>query len=584
MNGNSLFDEGTDVVLPGIQVKLTGTTSTGAAVDTAVTTDDQGRARATMRAGDYTATIVNPPAGMTQVTPNAGDDALDSDFDGGTATFTVTSRETTARDGGFFVPMGTFLADKAITGDAAGLVPADTEFTLDYSYPAGAGYPAGSGTLVVTADGTQVESPQIPVGAVVRITEQAPAPIAGTEWGAPEYSSENVTITNGSQLAEFTVTNPISIQYGTFSAKKAVTGETAGIVPGDTEFTLNYSYPAGPGYEAGAGSLTLTADGTPVTSPEIPVGAVVTLEEATPAPVENAEWQRPVLSADTVTIIAGGTSGEIVVTNQLDLKYGSFSAKKELTGEAAGIVPGDTEFTLNYSYPAGPGYEAGAGTLTLTADGTPVTSEPIPYGAVVTLSEAAPAEIPNAVWSAPVLSADELTISAFSSGVEITVTNELNLRYGAFSVAKQLAGDAAGLVADDTEFTVDYAFPAGPGYKAGAGSLTIAADGTPTVQDGIPAGAVVTIEEQDPAAIDGLEWTGVSYSATDATIVADETAEFTVTNEATEVTTPVGPKPDGPELPTTGAAAGWAGGALAAALLAGGAILLLVRRRRIAAE
>ncbi|WP_233613656.1 DUF5979 domain-containing protein [Leucobacter edaphi] len=587
MNGNNVYDEGTDTVLPNIQVKITGKTTTGADVDTMVTTDDKGRARSTLREGEYTATIVNPPAGMTQVTPKTGsDDKVDSDFDNNVATFTVKSRETTARDGGFFVPMGTFHLDKALTGDAASWVAASTEFTVDYSYPAGAAYPAGSGVVKIKADGTQVESPKIPVGAVVTLKEQAPAAIAGAKWGTPTYSENGFTITNGSQLTEVTVTNPIEPTFGTFAVKKAITGEAASLVPADAEFTVEYSYPAGKHFPAGNGELKVKADGTAATSPKLPHGAVVTIKEQAPAPIANTVWADPTYSSENVTIEGDQAQPALTVTNQLDMLYGTFDVKKALTGEAASVVPADTEFTVEYSYPAGEGFAAGSGEIVITADGTAVTSPKIPYGAKVTLQEQAPAAIANTVWGDPELSTDTIEMGALSSGVVVTVTNPIELAYGKIAVAKKVAGDGADRVAKDAQFTVHYTYPAGPGYEAGEGDVKVTADGAAVESEQVPAGAVVTIEEQKPENGADYKWTGVEYSATDATVVADQTAEFTVTNTATKVDQPVTPTEPGepgvpakPTLPITGAGAGWMLGAVAGALLIGGAVLLLVRRK-----
>lgn len=77
-----------------------------------------------------------------------------------------------------------------------------------------------------------------------------------------------------------------------------------------------------------------------------------------------------------------------------------------------------------FSYPAGPGFAAGGGTLDLPVDGTVVTSPDIPVGAVVTLTENAPDAVAGAIWSEPVLSVSLVTIDR-DQMVTVTVTNEL---------------------------------------------------------------------------------------------------------------------------------------------------------------
>ncbi|GAA2170262.1 hypothetical protein GCM10009846_00020 [Agrococcus versicolor] len=482
---------------------------------------------------------------------------------------------------------GTFTASKVVTGSGASLVSGDTTFTLQYSYPAGTGYAAGSGSLTLRADGTVATSAPLPVGAVLTLSEAAPATIANASWGTPVISPSTVTIGQGGAVA-VTVTNTITLGTGTFSASKLVTGDGAGAVPASATFTLDYAYPAGAGFAAGSGSLTLPADGTVVTSPALPIGAVVTLTEATPAPVANATWRTPVLSTSTVTIGAAAAA-TVTVTNELALDRDTFSASKILTGDGADAVPDDATFQLDYAYPAGPGFAAGSGSLTLPADGTVVTSPALPVGAVVTLVEATPAPIEDAAWSAPVLSASTLTIGSAASDVTVTVTNELTLGAGVFSAEKVLVGDGAALVPSDATFALDYSYPAGPGYEAGSGTLRLPANGDAVTSPALPEGAVVTLSEAAPAAVHGATWAGSELSTTTLTIGSEEAAEVVVvTNTITAVPViPSAPAPSEPAssvagqtggLPRTGGDLALGALALAGALVAAGAVLTWRRR------
>src|SRR5699024_12536472 len=58
-----------------------------------------------------------------------------------------------------------------------------------------------------------------------------------------------------------------------------------------------------------------------------------------------------------------GTTVDVLLTNEHDLNSGHFSVVKALEGSGAGLVPERTEFTVEYSYPAGNGFEAGKGEL-----------------------------------------------------------------------------------------------------------------------------------------------------------------------------------------------------------------------------
>lgn len=103
------------------------------------------------------------------------------------------------------LPLGGFSARKLIVGEAAGAVPAGTEFALAYWYEVD-GEPI-EGELRLPADGSLVAGPQnVPAGTVVSFEEVDLPTITGVEWLAPELSATEVTIAEG-QTVELTVTN-----------------------------------------------------------------------------------------------------------------------------------------------------------------------------------------------------------------------------------------------------------------------------------------------------------------------------------------------------------------------------------------
>lgn len=212
------------------------------------------------------------------------------------------------------VERGAFTAQKELDGDAAPLADGAT-FFLDYTYPAGVGFPAGSGTLELPADGTVVSSDLLPLGAILTLAERTPEDVEGATWSTPQLSTTTVTIGNEEPVT-VVVTNTLTLDRGVFTAAKRLEGDAASRVPAGTTFTLRYSYPAGPGFDSGEGTLTLPADGTVVTSPELPIGAEVTVSEDKPADVAQATWGPAVLSTSTFTITADRTV-EVLVTNTL---------------------------------------------------------------------------------------------------------------------------------------------------------------------------------------------------------------------------------------------------------------------------
>lgn len=157
----------------------------------------------------------------------------------------------------------------------------------------------------------------------------------------------------------------------------------------------------------------------------------------------------------TVTVDGndGSVSSEVVRqggggTGEGD-QVGRFSARKLIDGDGAGLVPDTAVFLLDYSYPAGSSFAAGSGTLELPATGITVTSPNLPAGAVLTLSERAPADVPGAVWEDTVLSSETITIGS-EEVVSVTVTNTLTAvpsGAGTVQVVKTLAGDDAAVAA-----------------------------------------------------------------------------------------------------------------------------------------
>lgn len=140
------------------------------------------------------------PAGIDWAEPqfSQNDFALGADA---TVAVTLTNEATVAR--------APFSATKVIEGDGADLVARDTTFTLAYEYPAGDGFAAGSGTLVLPADGAVVTSSPLPVGAVLSLSELAPVTIDGATWETPRLSATSITIGRGEPI-RVTVTNTLT--------------------------------------------------------------------------------------------------------------------------------------------------------------------------------------------------------------------------------------------------------------------------------------------------------------------------------------------------------------------------------------
>lgn len=131
----------------------------------------------------------------------------------GTETSSTVTSEVTRHGGsgtGNGTRVGRFTALKTLSGPASATerIPAGTRYVLEYTYPAGPGFPAGSGVLDLEA-GSPVTSPALPAGAEVTVRERAPEPVAGTAWGTPVISPERFTV--GDETVTVGVQNPVAV-------------------------------------------------------------------------------------------------------------------------------------------------------------------------------------------------------------------------------------------------------------------------------------------------------------------------------------------------------------------------------------
>lgn len=442
---------------------------------------------------------------------------------------------------------GKVAVKKLVTGDA--VIETMPDFTLEWTAydTAKPGDSGTKGSTKIKAGGT-FTSKEYPRGTRLVITEVTPTGPDSVTWKKPKFvatdasgtpvpgaePSETIDITfdsaNGNlgKMSYFSLTNEATVDKGTFEAKKVIENPDGLDLSGIDDFVLDYTYPAGSTFPAGSGSLTLPADGTSVTSPELPVGAELSLSEQSPANVPGGTWESSVVSPKTL-VIGKDTSAQVEVTNRITKDVGAFSVQKSVSGTGSDLVSDGTEFEVKWSHPAGDGFEAASGTITVTAGGDPVTVEGLPVGAEVTLTEAAPSPIDGGKWLDPKFSKSTFTIVKDQT-VTIDLDNPIDLSSGDFEIAKAIDGDGADLVDPQTTFGVDYSYPAGKGFEAGSGTLTVTADGTAVSSGPLPYGATVTLKETAVPVVPGGTWTGHRFDPETITIGDGTTVKVTLTN------------------------------------------------------
>ena len=92
-------------------------------------------------------------------------------------------------------PTGGFSVTKSVAGSGASTLPAGTDFTVSYSYPAAAGGAPITGTLVMKNGGVG-SLDKLPTGTKVTLSEITPTVVAGADWAAPVFTVGGVRSTN----------------------------------------------------------------------------------------------------------------------------------------------------------------------------------------------------------------------------------------------------------------------------------------------------------------------------------------------------------------------------------------------------
>lgn len=261
----------------------------------------------------------------------------------------------------------------------------------------------------------------------------------------------------------------------------------------------------------------------------VPAGTSVKLAETSDPSISGVTYGGATPDSDGFFLVAGATAPlALTVTNEL-FEPGRFSVEKLVSGDFDLADVENASFTINYTYPGG-----GSGSLVLNkANSFKATSPNIPYGTVVTLSEAVPTGGPaNVGWGTPTWGDSSDSTVTITIGdnetTELQVTNPTMELFGTFNLTKSVTGDTENRVGDDVEFTVEYSLDGGTTWVA-----------LPAVKDGatvsgpasIPTGTTVLIRELAPPVIDDVEWGTAAFSGSGVT--PGSPASFVIGNATT---------------------------------------------------
>ena len=470
---------------------------------------------------------------------------------------------------------GRFSVTKKVAGDAGDKAPAS--YTFDYTCKADGKDPM-TGTIVV-GKGETKESGEIPVGYSCSVKERVDKGQDGTAY-VEGYTLDvttgaAVTITKDA-VPNIDVTNTYTRNKGTFSVKKAVQGAT--FTGADNTFTVQYTCTHNSvdlTDEQKAGSLTLTGNGTAVTSPSLPFGTSCTIKETESSAQRAGYAVATAYTAGQVTVGTATPSPEVTVTNTYTPLKGGFVISKTVDGDGAALA-NDKEFTFGYTCTPLTGAAQVEGTVVVKGgENRAVTDVPVGSCSVSERDATIDGASLNTV----------LTVDGSSDGVnngtavfnvkdgvtvKVAATNTYVLDRGSFSVAKKVVGGADSFTNDT--FVFDYVCTDGT-----EGRLDVPGDGTAVEGPRVPTGTECTVTERAQTANrDGYTVTS-ELSDNGKVTISQKDAVVAVT--ATNTYTPV-PKVPGKQLAKTGASNVAVVGVVGSLLVVVGGVLIALKRRR----
>ena len=488
---------------------------------------------------------------------------------GSEPTVTATFTNTYTRD------VGRFSVTKRVAGDAGDKAP-DT-YTFDYTCKAD-GEKTMTGKIVV-GKGETKESGEIPVGYSCTVKERVDQGQDGTAfvegYTLDVVASPDVTIAKGA-VPNIDVTNTYTLNKGTFSVKKVVEGAT--FTGADNTFTVQYICTHGSVAltdEQKAGSLTLTGNGTAVTSPSLPFGTSCTIKEADGSAQRAGYAVATAYSAGQVTVGTATPSPEVTVTNKYAPLKGGFDISKTVDGDGAALAK-DKEFIFDYTCTPLTGAAQVKGTVIIKGGEIgAVTDVPVGSCSVSERDAAIDGASLNTVFTVDGSTGgvnNGTAVFNVKDGVtlQVAATNTYVLDRGSFSVAKKVVGGADSFTKDT--FVFDYVCTDGT-----EGRLDVPGDGTAVEGPRVPTGTECTVTERAQTANrDGYTVTS-ELSDNGKVTISQKDAVVAVT--ATNTYTPV-PKVPGKQLAKTGASNVAVVGVVGSLLVVVGGVLIALRRRR----
>ena len=485
-----------------------------------------------------------PTATTVTVTRTGGTANSGTDYPAVNAfTVTIPSGQTSGTATLSFDPSGDGLAEGdetvILTGSATGLTsgtatltitdddPAPTAITLSLN-PAAVGESAGATTVTVTAS---LNNSPLPAATTVTVSRTGGTANSGTDYTA--VSDFTVTIPSGQTTGTATLSfDPSGDNLAEGGETVILTGSATGLTsgtatltitdddPAPTAVTLSLN-PAAVGESAAATTVTVTAS---LNNSPLQTATTVTVSRTGGTGTSATDY--PAISAFTVTILAGQTSG--TATLSFDPSGDNLAEGDEtviLTGGVSGLTsgmatltitdddPAPTAITLSLN-PAAVGESATATAVTVTAS---LNNSPLPSPTTVTVSRTGGTATSGTDY--PAISDFTVTILAGQTSGTAELSFDPsgdNLAEGGETVI--LTGSVSGLTSGTATLTItdDDAAPtavmlslnpAAIGESAASTAVTVTAslNGSP-----LPTSTTVTVSRSGGTATSGTDYPAIS--------------------------------------------------------------------------
>ncbi|WP_287165295.1 DUF5979 domain-containing protein [Rhodococcus sp. (in: high G+C Gram-positive bacteria)] len=441
--------------------------------------------------------------------------------------------------------LGSVKITKTVIGDGMGGLTGNEAFVINAGITYGDDNAGAESRQFTLKAGQFFELKALPIGAKVTFTEVKPLNTDRVTWSEPVINPKTLTIGTDAAANTVSVTNEATITQGTFELSKKLTGPQAFNKAVPKTFDVIATW-LDADDNPQSKTLTLPADGTAVPyGQNLPGGTKVTLTETVPEDGNGLAWGVPAYSGNVTigvdgaaVVTVGKDLGKVELTNFVDTNDGTLRIAKQVSGEAAGGIGDDVEFTVEARWRDGVDYSTES--LIVKQGQTTPLGVDLPVGTEVTFTETGRPDVAGVEWGTISWGTDPTGESWLITGADgtatgivsddptdgrlITLSNEALWKFGSVGFTKFiLDGDdripaTEADLPDGAEFEIridgiDPALPAGTDFPAVGETITLGAgnDFSWTSGEVVPRGTVITFSEVDPNPLPGIDWARPYY-------------------------------------------------------------------------